>query len=361
VKSIIVSDLHIGEFSHGFVDSESGYNTRLLDVYKRFNRLIKYCVKNGIKNIIIPGDVYDLKTPKNLIREIFATIVTKTISNKLKLYVLLGNHDYSSSSGHALSEMEQLSLLIDGLTIISEPKKIDIDGVDFIFHPFNPFNTKEDNEAELIELAKQKTKKSVLIGHFSTDKNLAIDEKSLDYNILKSLNFDIVFLGHIHENIQLDEHIWHVGSFTRTSFNEEVECKSVVEFDHRNFTYEFIEFDDRKFKTFVYQNDIEKFENEILSTDLSELVTRIDVSIDENDIANDKIDELTTYVKENSWNFCGIVKDIKRDINTFTMTERTTPVDAFKTYCDENKDIIGSEFFKECIKQGLLLLEEGRK
>jgi len=365
MKSIIVTDLHTGEFSHGFVDPKTGYNSRLLDVYRRFNKLIKYCINNNIQNIIIAGDIYDLKTPKNLIREIFATIVNKTISNKLKLYVLIGNHDISSSSGHALAEMEKLSSLIDGLTIISKPQKIVIGGIDFLFHPFNPFNKQEDNHNELMVLSGSKNR-SVLIGHFATNKNTYVvdedeKEKLIDFDFLKSCKFDMVFLGHIHNHYKLDDHIWHIGSFTRTSFNEENECKYIVEFDHNNFMYEFIEFDDRKFKTFVYDNNIEFFEKEILHTNLADLVTRFTITMDENDINHEKIDKLQSYVKEKSWNFIGTVKKIIKKNNTFTMTEKTSPVDAFKIYCNENRDSIGEDYFDDCIKNGLMLLAKGNQ
>jgi len=360
MKTLIVTDLHIGEFTHGFIDPETGHNSRLIDVYRRFNKIRKYCIKNNIDTIVIPGDIYDLKTPKNLIRKTFAQIVKKTIQKKLKLIIMIGNHDISSSTGHALAEMEELSGIIDGLTIISTPKVMRLGDVDFMFLPWNPFNTREDNHNELLELSKQIKRKSVLIGHFATNKNtygITDDEEILDFDYVKSLNFNAVFLGHLHKHCQLDKNMWHIGSFTRTSFNEEDEVKQVVEFDNDNCTYEFIEFDDRKFKTFTYQDNFEQFEYEIENTDLSELVTRIQIKIKENDLKYEKIDQLINFVKENSWKYVGTIKDIvKVENSSFTMTEKTTPKDAFKIYLEENTEFFG-DLKTECYQEGLKILE----
>jgi len=355
MKSVIVSDLHIGELSHGFVDSDTSLNSRMLDIFKRFNTLIKHCLKNDISNIIIAGDVYDLKTPKNLIRKNFAKLVNKTIKAGIKLYILIGNHDISSTSGHALVEMEELE--IKGLMIISTPQTISIDNVDFSFFPWNPFSNQDLNHSELIKL---KTDKTVLIGHFSTTKTM-IEPNNVDFVFLKSLNFDLVFLGHIHKYEELASGIYHISSFTRTDFNEEDEMQYIVEFDHDTFEYDFVEFPDRVFQTFSYDNNISflKFKNDIEKADLSKKITRMHVVIEENDELHDEIDKLTVYVKNNSWKFYGITKDIIQLNNSFTLTEKVTPNIAFKIYCEENIDSIGERYFKDCYNAGIEILQEG--
>ena len=352
MKTIIIADLHIGEFIHGFVDSDTSLNSRLLDIFKRFNTLIKYCVKNDVSNIIIAGDVYDMKVPKNLIRKNFAKLVNTTIEKEIMLYILIGNHDISSSSGHALVEMEELS--IPGLTIISKPQTINIGNVDFSFYPWNPFNNQEINHTELIKL---KTDKTVLIGHFSTTKTM-IEPNNVDFIFLKDLSFDLVLLGHIHQYTELAQNIYHISSFTRTDFNEEKDMQYIVEFDHESFSHEFVEFPDRVFKTFVYDNNFSNFKKEIEKTDLSRMITRIKVVIEENDEKHDEIDKLCLYVKQKSWKFNGVIKDIVRLNNSFTLTEKITPKIAFKIYCEENADMIGEKYLEDCYNTGINILRE---
>jgi len=364
MKSLFTTDLHTGEFSHGFID-ESGLNSRLIDITNRFNKLVKYCKKNCISHLIIGGDIYDIKTPKNLIRKIFASLVKTAVENDLSLILLIGNHDISSSTGHALVELEELSSAIKGLTIISTPQIIEIGNVEIAFFPWNPFNNQQQNHEQLQLLADKITKRSILLGHFATNKNAYNElekQENIDFEFLKSLEFDIVFLGHIHKRDQLAENIWHISSFTRTSFNEENEMKYVVEFDHDSFDYEFIEFDDRQFKTFSYDSskDFELFKQQIENEDLSELVTRMHVTIAENDINHDEIDRLVGLVKEKSWKFSGIVKDIIKTANaSFSISEKTTPEVAFKMYCEENSDMLGAAY-NDCLKEGIAILNDVR-
>jgi exonuclease SbcD len=123
MKTLIVSDPHFGEFSHGFVDAESGLNSRLLDIQKVFENVINYAIENGIDNIIIEGDIYDIKNPGNFIRSMFVSLVSKIIEADIKLYIITGNHDQRSSFiiSNSLSELKAISSnLIPTLKVIDK-------------------------------------------------------------------------------------------------------------------------------------------------------------------------------------------------------------------------------------------------
>jgi len=385
MKSIIVSDLHAGELSHGSIDPETGYNTRLLDTKRILEEVVEYSIKHNIENIIIAGDIYNIKNPKNFVRFVFASVITKAVRANKKVYIITGNHDQTSShyGGHSLSEMQKMSAIIDNLKIISYPEIIKVGNIQFGFFPYvnkgecgilddSTFN--DWNKEQLLKMSKELDKeyKSILICHLETDKSLVhVYEETLgnviELSFLKKLKFNLIFSGHIHKKQQLSKNIYHIGSMVKTSFNEEGEEKYFAVVNHDDLHIEFIKTNDREFKTFKIDlsestKKLAAFIRKIKNTDVSEMITRLVVKVNADDLESiETMNEVYEDLFKRSWKCVGKEEEIVReDMESTKISDKHAPSDALKTFILENKEMFGDDS-EACKKEGLSIIEEVKK
>jgi len=371
MSTLVLTDPHFGEYSHGFIDRETGLNSRLLDIKGIFERIIHYAKENKVKRIVVAGDSYDVKNPKNFIRALFADSVTEALKSDIEIYVMTGNHDMTQSAGtgHSLSEMEMYAKVIPNLTVISTPTILNWDNTDWVFFPhvnrgdhgiLARDDIKEWNKTKIKELSAKVDSNSVLIGHFSTDASCEVDKQAIEIGFLQGLNFGLILLGHIHKQQKLTDKIYHIGSMARTDFHEEKSKKYFAIINNLDISFE--EIHDREFKTFNLNlnKNITKFkvyDQSIRKLDLSKVVTRLIVTIKEEDESKVEIDALEDYIRDTSWKFTGTVKNIiQGDVDETFMDNDQSPLQLFEVYVNENPTFFGtdSEF---CLNKGTTILE----
>lgn len=332
---IIVSDLHLGEYSYGLIDSETGLNSRLLDVGGAFDEVIDYAIENEIGTIVIAGDIYHIKHPKSHIRKLFASYIKKALESGIRIIIIPGNHDqtYGLGRSHSLSEMKELSSLFDNLLIIEKPsiKKID-DEVSIAFLPFvnrADYRLASDEEfhnwqLKQIEKLSEKidSKKKYFVGHFGTDKSVvggSVDLGTSDnanvipLSFLDNLNFDKIYLGDIHKHQILSEKTRHIGSIAQTTFGEENEKKGFYRLGKKE---NFININSTEFLT-LYRDlrlncreEMGEFIEEIQEMDLSKKIVRVKIDINEDDLYKVSFDGFKQYLKDNCYIFTDVYKNV---------------------------------------------------
>lgn len=363
-KCLLFSDIHVGEYSYGKVDPNSGLNQRLLDIQQALDYIYKYAKKNKVDHIFIGGDCYDRKMPKNHVRKVFTNAIKKFLKAGMHVYIITGNHDQalSNHTNHSLVELQEIKDLVPNIHIYNEPEIIIIDDLSFVLFPFVNKNElkikdfREWNKEKLQELrAEVSTNKSIMIGHFGTELSLIhqkspLPEDIIELKYLESLKFDLVVLGHIHTNQELSPNIYHVGSTVKTSFNEEKDTKYFMEFDTKDIKVNFIEVPDRPFHTFevdVVDNDLNEFDKafkKIKQLDLSEAITRVKLRINEKDLGNIDLNQMTDYLTKNSYKFMSTAKNIiPMEKTNSEIGENDSPAEALDLYINENKEFFGDD------------------
>jgi len=398
MKIVIVSDPHIGDYSYGKTDSETGLNTRLLDFLGNLDQSVDFAIKNEAEIYIIVGDIYRVKHPNSKIRKQFVPRIKKLLKNNIRVILLTGNHDMTTSSdgAHALSEMEELCELIEELEVYSRPQIISLDNTELYLLPFvNRSIEKLLTEEEFIEFQKNKiqefnelTKKSkadhkLFFGHFGTDQSVIGASFDLDMsaneneNMIKLSLFDEgqwtkVYLGHIHKQQEFNDVSRHVGSLGRVDFAEEKEQKGFYFFE--NGLDKFIEVKDREFKTFrlnLTEDDCKKklasFADKIKKLDLTEVIVRVKVDVLQTYLPLLKFDDIESYLRENSWHSLGFDLNIINAEENKPEKEITTsdsPDDALKKHIEmhpERFQGIEDKAFKTGVEILKLVMQENVK
>lgn len=365
MKLVIVSDPHIGDYAYGKTDTQTGLNSRLLDFLKNLDQSVDFAIEKEADAYLIAGDIYRVKHPNSKIRKQFVPRIKRLIQNKIRVILITGNHDMTTSAdgAHSLSEMEELCDLIDELEVYSKTNIVNIDDTQLYLLPFvnrsvenllteEAFIAFQKNKIEKFnELTKKSTAKHKLFfGHFGTDKSVVGSSFDLDMssneneNIIPLSIFDEgswtkVYLGHIHKQQEFNQISRHVGSLGRVDFAEEKESKGFYFYEDGK--DEFIEVDDRQFKTFklnLTEDDckkkLEKFFNKIKEQDLRNTIVRIKSDVRQTYLKTLGIEEIESYLRENTWHSLGFVLNVISEESKPDQEISTsdTPDDALKKH-----------------------------
>lgn len=370
MKIVIVSDPHIGDYPYGKTDATTGLNTRLLDFLHNLDQTINFAIENKADLYIIVGDVYRLKHPNSKIRKQFAPRMERLVSSGIRVILLTGNHDMTTSAAgaHAMSEMEELSPLIDNFSVLSKPDIVRIDDTELYILPFinrgeHHLLTPQDfiaYQCNLISEFNEKTKEStakfkLFFGHFGTDKSVIGNSFDLDMSTDENENkvsmsaFDEgdwthIYLGHIHKQQMLSNIAKHVGSLGRVDFSEEKEKKGFYYFDDGK--DKFVTVDDRKFRTFNlklgddFDEKMTAFMEKIQALDLTQSIVRVKADILQTHLPEINLNEIETYLKDHSWHSLGVAinivtdETIKDDVETITSVD--LPDEALKKHIEKH-------------------------
>ena len=381
MQMVIISDIHLGRYKYGRMNSD-GFDTRTQDILDNIQQAFDYAVKNKIPNIMILGDFYHTKHPAQIFRRVLSAQLGWALSQGLNLYLLLGNHDQGKSHGHDLVEAVELSQQIDNLGVIEKPTSREVGDSILCFMPHvnifdlnipaeEFYNYVITNINELTSIAKKSTAKyKYFFGHYSTDKSIAgksfdmgMDEKCsrvIPLSIFDPLVWTKVYLGDIHKPQELNSFCRHVGSIAKVDFGEEGEKKGfyVVDGDKD----EFIEIKDREFKTLSVdlssnaRQQMGEFCELIQDIDLSQSVVRLKAVIKETDKKLISFSGLEDYLKQSSWNYIGKsieeIRESKEEIKI--KNEDMNYVSMFRSYVEQTN----IELKDEVLKTGETVLME---
>ena len=106
MKILHLADLHLGKNVAGLsmIDSQRYV----------LNEVINLCKKEGIKHIIISGDVYDRSIPpEEAVNVLNNFLTTAVLEEKIKVYIISGNHDSNERLSCFNDILEKQGLFID--------------------------------------------------------------------------------------------------------------------------------------------------------------------------------------------------------------------------------------------------------
>jgi len=213
MKFLHLADLHLGKR----VDETSFYEDQRFLI----NEIISAAVNNAVDAVIIAGDIYDKSTPSAEAVTLLDVLLTALAENKIKAYIVSGNHDSAERLSYASGVFRSGGIYISGVysgapykAVYNEKgERVNFYLLPFFkpvnarrFYPDNEVNTYSEAMALTLSAADiNKDETNILVTHQlvtgykqsgSEELNIGgID--SIDPSLFSS--FDYVALGHIHK------------------------------------------------------------------------------------------------------------------------------------------------------------------
>ncbi|GAB4115278.1 MAG: exonuclease SbcCD subunit D [Candidatus Caldatribacteriota bacterium] len=358
-----MADIHLGMENYGRIDPSTGLHTRLQDFIKCFSFAIDIALKEKVDLVIFAGDAYKNSTPNPTHQREFARQIYRLSDSGIPVVIVNGNHDIPVSFGKAAALDIFHTLKVAGVTVLSEPKLVNINtrsGPIQIFGlPWphkNNFLTKDEyknlNEEEMVkEIQRRVTDEIIEIAHSLNPEIPAIfvahltvaeatysgSERSVQIgrdpvfpaSVLAQKEFDYVALGHIHKFQDLNPNgsvpVVYSGSIERINFGEEKEekgfCLIDIDQKRKGSTYQFIPVPARKFITievnlYNQQDPTETFLAELEKFKIDEAVVRIFYDLPEE--------------KESLLDFKRIETALQKAFLVTTISKKTKPLERIK-------------------------------
>ena len=134
MEAVVTTDWHLDVLKNIFqTDPEQGIKLQIKDIEKPF----EYAIENGIKTVIVSGDIGQTDELSSLAKFYFLNLLMK-YDNVLNIYISPGYHDYNHVGVHSLKLLELLCIKnkFDTVFLYTKPTKVVIEGERFHFIPF---------------------------------------------------------------------------------------------------------------------------------------------------------------------------------------------------------------------------------
>lgn len=264
VKILHLSDIHMGSgFSHGYINPQTGLNTRLEDFALALKRCVDSAIAQKVDLVLFGGDAFPDATPPPYIQQIFAREFCRLVAASIPTVLLVGNHDQHSqgAGGASLCIYRTLGVpgFIVGDTLTTHRIETKSGPVQIVTLPWltrSTLLTRPETqglsmgevgellldrlrvalEGEIRRLDKEIP--TVLLAHVMTDtarygaeKFLAVGKGfTVPMAILARDCFDYIALGHVHKYQEVSQSPLAIypGSIERVDFSEEKEEKGYV-------------------------------------------------------------------------------------------------------------------------------------
>lgn len=324
IKVLHTADIHIGIENYGYINPNTGLNTRMEDFLRSFDIIVNHAIDNDFDLVIFAGDAFKVQSPSSTQQREFAKRVYQLAKANIPTILLAGNHDLSNRYGEATSMDIYGALKIDNVYVIEKPQFLNINTkrgeVQIAAIPYisksamltnEEYSMKTTEEVERILIGKisdlissyiMKANKDLpLIFTFHTgidqatlgaETDLMVGKTfSLPLAVVARKEFDYVALGHIHKHQILCQlpPVVYPGSIERVDFGEERDPKGfmVVELEKGNTTYEFIKLPARVFITIDVDvsesdNPTEEIIEAIRKKEIKDSVVRVRYTINAN-------------------------------------------------------------------------------
>lgn len=270
MRFTLFGDVHLKMWDDTCYD-ECGIPLKLTEILNCAIQVCEYSVKNNITNVVIAGDVNDLKGIVHYKPFVLFSQIIKKYHN-LHFYILSGNHDESNRED-IYSAIQLLEA--DNVTLIYRDPLI-IDNIAFV-----PWRT------DLPEVIKD-INTDILISHFGVSEASFSSGISLRTSIgLKDLKkFKLVLLGHYHLPQNLDN-VYYTGSMIQLTKGEAGEEKRFLDVETETNEVTSIPFEEyRKYYSFELkeEEDIKLYHNEIQKLIQENNYVTVYNHIEENDV-----------------------------------------------------------------------------
>ncbi|MEM9264920.1 MAG: exonuclease subunit SbcD [Cyanobacteria bacterium P01_F01_bin.13] len=264
VKLLHLSDIHMGSgFNHGYINPETGLNTRLEDFTITLSRCIDRALSEPVDLVLFGGDAFPDAIPPPVVQQAFAQQFQRLVEAHIPTVLLVGNHDQHSQGmgGASLCIYRTLGvpdiIVGDSLTthyIETRGGPIQVITLPWLTH--STLLTRPETEGlslrEVNELMLDRLRvalegeirqlapgvPSILLAHLMTDtarygaeKFLAVSRGfTVPMALLARPCFDYVALGHVHKHQILcsEPLVVYPGSIERVDFSEEKEDKGFI-------------------------------------------------------------------------------------------------------------------------------------
>jgi len=268
LRILFFTDLHIPN------NTNSTSNADFRECLEFFQFVKKEIVENMIDIVIFGGDLFD--DPKSITSSVlsFFSDEIATISQLANLILLVGNHD---SIDNKIENKQKINLLTylkhyDRISVIEEPQIITIheEETQLLLVPY----CKNINDILLDQNSKMISKyKKILFGHFDIldFKYIAVNKEGIEKvigkipsskDLIEKYEFDLSFLGHIHEPCTFgdNDEVIFTGSCRNINFGNTTLEKYIYIIDTSDLTFKKIENPNvYYFKKFYSLNELKKY------------------------------------------------------------------------------------------------------
>lgn len=329
-KIVAVADIHL-DFSRRFKDT--------LNVMKQ---ILDFTIYKKANYLMILGDIYQYKRPKNIERHAFETWVLRFVESKIKVVMipgLKGKHDYDKR-----------------VSVLDEFNTLNITGVQVLDNG-DLFITRDGIKVQMLHTLVREAKLGALGYRPSSAENLSIEAILATNRGGSGDNADIFLLGHIHKAqiLNKDPFMCYLGSIDHIDFAERNEHKYLFYTDitkdkdnilhnqykfYRLKTRPMIQFDIKSVKEL---QDIDTAKVKGAITKIIFYCAKEDKSRFDRQLVNEKFGGAYSYSVH--YDFIKSARQRNKEIN-----ERVTPAQAFIQYGKEKN--LG----QEVIKRGLEII-----
>jgi len=229
----LTADWHFDEYARLSGRTEDGITQRLRQILDAWKWLVDTSKEVGSEAIILAGDTWNPRTSVDIaVLDAVCRVMAET-SESIPLYFLLGNHDAYMKSGlrNSLQAFRGHSVVVD-----TEPATFEIAGATFGFVPW--VDDPEIMERWISEITD--TDPSVLITHTLVQGAIA-GGNGIPLSALKSEVFDQVFLGDIHDPVQLRDNVRYLGAPLQFDYGDVEKPRGFGVYDTLTQKFEYVE------------------------------------------------------------------------------------------------------------------------
>ncbi len=247
MKVIILGDLHAGE--------KDGNVLLCQQQLSYLNMVVMYAIANNITDIILTGDVFDVRRTTNnwILSEWKDKFFDVCKRENLKLHIIVGNHDmYYRDQINPNTVTEHLHKY-PNISIYDTPEIVTRLNMLMV-----PWICKE-NESECLQAINDGTNQKNLgavLGHFEiigAQMEGAVCTKGLAQSDFKG--WDLVLSGHFHAKGEYGN-IQYVGTPYQMNWGDYGHDKGFHIFDTETLDLEFIQNHDELFRKIIYRDDL---------------------------------------------------------------------------------------------------------
>lgn len=226
MRFAFIGDIHLSRYSQDKIEDETNLPERLHSIKKALYEVATYCKGNGIKNIIIGGDILHGKSIIYAIAQDIMIQFFEDFNNVINFFVIDGNHDLSAKGNDVVSALRPLQN-IHGVHWIKYSDIYRLTPEDILFVPYS------NNLPNIIKSNKAK----ILVSHFGLSEGILNSGMSLISDIsIRDLigRYELVLLGHYHkpqEIIKDEMTLYYVGSLIQLDWGEREDIKRFLVVD----------------------------------------------------------------------------------------------------------------------------------
>jgi DNA repair exonuclease SbcCD nuclease subunit len=204
MKFIHAGDIHLGNSLNGlsFQQSDKQFKWLSNSLFKSFDNLVNLAINEQVDFLVLPGDIYDGIHRSYLVEDTLNKGFGKLESVGIDVYIIRGNHDFTSTESSQLNFPANVFFLenentIQTFTTINN-EKIEIVG--------QSYNQQHEKTSLISDYPKRNPDADFVIGLYHGDVSAtSTNYAAVSLNQLTALNYDYIALGHIHTHQILNE------------------------------------------------------------------------------------------------------------------------------------------------------------